>query len=133
PLINFPALLEHPVLDIDLLVGIPGERDIHTGQHTVLKPALPLYLIQEVRGEMLIPVEKPSLSFRPGLLPLAEKSPERRNTRSRSDHYDRRVRIHRQLEAWVMLNEYRQCIPRLYPLGKLNRANPVAVPAMRFI
>ena len=66
PCPDFLRVFEHPVLDVNLLRLVAGERGVQAGEHAVLLPRVELGFVEEVGGAMLLAEEKPVASLGSG-------------------------------------------------------------------
>ncbi|MNZ84336.1 hypothetical protein D3C78_1030890 [compost metagenome] len=110
PRIQLLAFLQHSMLYVDLLIGIPRKGYIHAGQHSILKPFLPFQLIEEIGRKMLISIKQPGLAASTGFFTLSKKCSEWSHACARSNHNNWRIRIVRKLKVIIMLDIDRQLL-----------------------
>jgi hypothetical protein len=85
------GMLQHAMLDIDLVRLIAGERGIKAVEQPVTAVGGQFVLEQEIAGPSRIAEKQPVAPARAGLLPLLEECPERSDAGARADHDDRTV------------------------------------------
>ena len=91
---------------VDFFFLIAGPGQIDTVQHAFFHVALPFDLIEEIFGEVRVTEEQPVLTFRTVGGALLHKGAERRDAGARANHDDRGLRVRRQAEVVVVLNEH---------------------------
>ena len=74
------------ILDVNLLLLVPGERQIKLAQSAILNPSVDFVLINEVGSAVWIAKEQPIPTIRPGNLALFQEGTEGSNPRSRRHH-----------------------------------------------
>ncbi len=88
---QFGGALEHPVLDVDLVLLIAREGEIESRQQAVAAIADQLLLEQKVASAPLAPKEEPIAAARSNRSPFLQKGTKWRDAGAGPDHDDRRI------------------------------------------
>src|ERR1700745_1773523 len=89
PCKNLLAMLQHSMLDIDLVRLITGKGGIKSSQCSGLLRLHNLVFVEKIAFGALFPEKKPILAASPGRQAFLEKRSERSDARSRTDHNNR--------------------------------------------
>ena len=98
PFPNLARILEHEVLDINLVSLIARPRAIEPGENAVALEASPILFVGVVAGLALRSVEEPVFSLRAERLALLQEGAKGRDARARSDHDQGHIGIFRQVK-----------------------------------
>ncbi len=121
---QLPALPAHPVLDVDLLRLVAGERQAQAREGPVLAPGLELLAVVPVGRRTALAEEQPVPAAPTVGAALLEESPERCDARPRADHDDGHAGIGRGPEGRAGLHEHPQVLP-VGAVGQERGADPV--------
>ncbi|MOA60537.1 hypothetical protein D3C78_1854400 [compost metagenome] len=77
------------MLNINLLFGIAGERNLQLAKRAGIQHPLPVRLIEKVGYKMAVSIEQPCFPFRSKLLSFLQESAERGNACARTNHDNR--------------------------------------------
>ena len=100
---QFGAVFQHPILHVDLLTLVAGERQIQPREESVIAHAHQLVAVVEAAALVLFTEEEPVGSCVPVGTPVVQESSERSDSGSGTDHDHRAVVVGGHPEGGVRL------------------------------
>jgi len=130
---QFGGVLQHAVLDVNLVLLVAREGGIEAGQEPVAVKGGQLVLEQEIGVAPRIAEEQPIAADGAGRAALLQKGAERRDPGAGADHDQRRIVVLGQPEIMGLADEYRNWFAESHAIGKPAGGDAVALPAAQFV